>query len=787
MSEVASGSAFVETLKRSRLFNPEQLGVASHRLQSGQSPADFLAQALELGWITAWQAKELGAGRYSFFLGDYKLVARLGVGGRGIVYQAEHVTARRPVAIKILARELVDKPEAVQRFRREVQLAAALNHVNIVAAYDAHTLGKLHFLVMEFVPGKDLSCWIEELGKLPAAWACECIRQAALGLQHAHEHGMVHRDIKPGNIMVAGDSVQQPPLAKILDLGFARNTTEAPDGVRITQPGQVFGTPDYMSPEQAQDASIVDIRSDVFSLGCTLFRMLTGKYPFSGDTTMQKLLARVKGNAVKLRVYEPSLPAGLEAVLKKMLARDIEARYQTPLEAAEALEPYCMRADGAAPAGLDGAAQLPLHTSGPSSVSSDSASTIADPDVFPSTTTNAANLSGSRYSSPAAFLASVGVTTPSSHDSSGPPAAKGPASKGMGSLPPVPPSASASPGSAAAAKGPGSAGSKSRPVPPPSVPSVPVLATQLPPFGNVDSTSSVGPPPIIVESGVHSGSATWTATEVVEDGMPVSDSSRVGRGSLSMSSISVSRMPSPEDSDSRSRGRPGDPMPATANDKAADHFGWPRTGPTTPAGTAFDSESALEGNGAPGRSALDDSLVLSSDPTPRPISAPIFAGAAGSKMPTFQWKPPAKPAPEPVPEPVAAAPAVEEPAVEAPAPPAEPAPAPEKTPARPTAERKSLAARADEAAASVPAAAAPLPLGDWRHGGLVGLAIGGAGAICASVVIFAIGQALRVPPPLWVAGNLVTIGVCLGAVYGALSQFDPPSAAPSLPLKKRRK
>lgn len=340
---VASSTGLFELLQKSNLLEPAQLAQIRPRVGPSISAQQAAKQLVGDGVITRWHAKELLAGRHAFYLGQYKLLEKLGVGGRGVVYKAKHVSFGRTVALKVLAKEYLEKPEAVARFRREVQLVAALNHPNIVQAYDANCVGRVHFLVMEFVDGKDLSSWLQDNGPLPIEWTCECIAQAALGLQHAHENGMVHRDVKPGNIMVVGDSLDATPIVKLLDMGFARMVDGEEGQNRITQRGQVFGTPDYMSPEQAEDTFNCDIRSDIFSLGCTMYRCLTGKMPFGGNTPMQKLLARTTGPAPRLRAERPDAPPELDEVLAKMLSRKADDRFQIPLEVAGALAPMGMR------------------------------------------------------------------------------------------------------------------------------------------------------------------------------------------------------------------------------------------------------------------------------------------------------------------------------------------------------------------------------------------------------------------------------------------------------------
>jgi serine/threonine protein kinase/WD40 repeat protein len=324
-------------------------------------PDDVANWLVERGWITRWQGDMLLAGRKAFFLDKYKLLDCIGTGGMGSVFKAEQAGLRRIVAIKLLSRSTVQRPGAVERFHQEVQAAAALNDPHIVAAYNADSLGNLHFLVMEYVEGEDLGRRLDREGPLPIGFACECIRQAALGLQHAHERGMIHRDIKPGNLLVTRDPETGRPLVKLLDLGLARLVDDvdwlpeneshetAEIDARLTRMDQILGTPDYMSPEQATDIRKADIRSDIFGLGCTLFRLLTGQFAFAGEAVADKLEARIRGKPLSLVSLRADAPRGLEQVIAKMLAREPGERYQQPRDVARALEPFCRESTRSSP------------------------------------------------------------------------------------------------------------------------------------------------------------------------------------------------------------------------------------------------------------------------------------------------------------------------------------------------------------------------------------------------------------------------------------------------------
>lgn len=259
----------------------------------------------------------------------------------GQVFKAFHVGMDRIVAIKIIPKDRLSNPVAVSRFYREVRAVAKLSHPNIVIAFDVSQVRDTHFLAMEYVEGIDLAKFVQQSGPLPVAKACDYIRQAALGLQHAHEKGLVHRDIKPGNLMVARPHPEEPPVIKILDFGLSHIESESTRGERLTQlVGNIVGTVDYIAPEQADNARTADIRADIYSLGCSLFYLLTGQPPFHYDDDVEKISARMMGDAPPVRESRPDVPHALEQVLAKMLARNRDSRYQTPGELAKALERF---------------------------------------------------------------------------------------------------------------------------------------------------------------------------------------------------------------------------------------------------------------------------------------------------------------------------------------------------------------------------------------------------------------------------------------------------------------
>jgi hypothetical protein len=280
----------------------------------------------------------------------YEVLELLGSGGMGAVYKAQHRRMERLVALKVISPTLVDRPDMVERFGREVKAAARLAHPNIVTAFDADQVADTHFLVMEFVEGTSLAQQVEQHGQLPVAVACDYVRQAALGLQHAFEQGMVHRDVKPHNLMVTPGG-----RVKILDFGLARFVRETasarpaaaaeagPPGP-LTGAGMVMGTADFIAPEQAADPGGSDIRADVYSLGCTLYYLLAGHAPFPEGTAQDKLLAHAERTARPLTELRGDVPPRLTQVVDRMMAKDPADRYQTPAEAADALAPFIREA-----------------------------------------------------------------------------------------------------------------------------------------------------------------------------------------------------------------------------------------------------------------------------------------------------------------------------------------------------------------------------------------------------------------------------------------------------------
>lgn len=308
-------------------------------LPAGQRPRDGEQLARELvrqEKLTDYQAKAIQQGtERELVLGNYVIQDKLGQGGMGMVLKAEHKRMGRLVALKVLAPEAVKSPDAVQRFHREVQAAARLEHPNIVIAFDADEANGTHFLVMQYVEGKDLSALVKEQGSLSVDKAVSCVLQAARGLEYAHAEGVIHRDIKPANLLLDSKGV-----VKILDMGLARLEGSASDldQAELTGTGQIMGTVDYMPPEQALSTKSADARSDIYSLGITFWYLMTGRAAYDGETLMAKMLAHRETPVPSLTAIRSDASAELESVFAKMVAKKSEDRYQSMSEVVVALE-----------------------------------------------------------------------------------------------------------------------------------------------------------------------------------------------------------------------------------------------------------------------------------------------------------------------------------------------------------------------------------------------------------------------------------------------------------------
>lgn len=356
---------FLANLLRSGLPAPERLEQAIHRLPLAGTARALARGLVQEGLLTRFQAQMLLAGRVrGFLLGHYCILEPLGSGAVGHVYKARNLALQRVVALKLLARRWTNSEAGRALFEREIQAAARLIHPHIVTALDAGEAEGHSYLVMEYVEGQTLAELTRRRGALPIEQACDFIRQAALGLQCAHEQGVVHRDIKPSNLIVSRrDEGQRTKTAtalaggfgnpswgviKILDFGLARLREQQP-GAKDSFTGEhrLMGTPDYLPPEQASDPHGVDIRSDLYSLGCTFYQLLTGRVPFPGGSIWEKIARHGMEEPVPVERRRPDVPAGVAAIVRRLMAKDRSARYQTPVDAAGALAPFSSGPGGA--------------------------------------------------------------------------------------------------------------------------------------------------------------------------------------------------------------------------------------------------------------------------------------------------------------------------------------------------------------------------------------------------------------------------------------------------------
>jgi len=351
-------------IRDSRLLEDLRFAELSEWIRTTKpEPTGLVKYLRRNAWLTDFQIKEISRGRgRELILGPYKLLELLGEGGMGRVFKAHHTRLGRDVALKVIRKEKLSKPSIVQRFHQEIRAAAQLSHPNVVLAFDADEVDGIHYYAMEFVEGIDLTKVVRDEGPMPIAQACDAIRQSAIGLQHAYERGLVHRDVKPSNVMR-----NTKGQFKVLDLGLAMLNEQAggDEANRVTQEGLVLGTPDFLAPEQAQNPTGVDIRADIYALGATLYYLLTGKVPFEGATPADKLIQHVTAPPPNLLDARPDAPPQLDGIIKWLMNKRPEDRAQTPAQVAAALLPYCPQGTSAHPSnpvGLSPFAEAPIPT-----------------------------------------------------------------------------------------------------------------------------------------------------------------------------------------------------------------------------------------------------------------------------------------------------------------------------------------------------------------------------------------------------------------------------------------
>jgi eukaryotic-like serine/threonine-protein kinase len=331
---------FLESLRQSGLLSEEEIADFLAGLGEDERPVtgDDLAQSLHRHRkLTRFQIQSVYQGKTKgLVLGNYVVLDKIGQGGMGHVYQAQHRRMKRIVALKVLPSAVAKSDKAIERFQREVEAAARLSHPHVVTAYDANQADGIHFLVMEYVAGTDLSALVRREGPLPVATALDYVLQAARGLAYAHAQGVIHRDIKPSNLLLDPQGT-----VKVLDLGlarFPRDWEATPDAHALTEAGQLLGTVDFIAPEQAMDTRSADARSDIYSLGCTLFYLLTGRAVYPTGSFPQKIVDHLKHPIPSLTAVGSEVPPQVDAVFQRLVAKRPEERPQSMEEVIAELE-----------------------------------------------------------------------------------------------------------------------------------------------------------------------------------------------------------------------------------------------------------------------------------------------------------------------------------------------------------------------------------------------------------------------------------------------------------------
>lgn len=341
MAKVTSPERFVEIVAKSQLSEESLLEKAVEEVRSKHGgdlpePSKLAEELIEHKVITKWHSDKLLNGKYKgFFLGKHKLLGHIGSGGMSSVYLAEHTKMHDLRAIKVLPQSKLGKSSYLARFQQEAKAIASLNHPNIVRAHDIDNQGDTHYIVMEYVDGDDLQTIVKDHGPLPFGKVADYIAQSARGLQHAHDIGLIHRDVKPANVLINSKG-----RVKLLDLGLALFAEDEDASLTMDFNDKVLGTADYLAPEQALNSHNVDHRADLYGLGCTMYFLLTGKPPFPDGTIAQRIAKHQKEMPTEIKKIRPDCPGELAGICWKLLQKDPKFRYANATATAEVLETW---------------------------------------------------------------------------------------------------------------------------------------------------------------------------------------------------------------------------------------------------------------------------------------------------------------------------------------------------------------------------------------------------------------------------------------------------------------
>lgn len=373
MTHSLTSEQFLELVAKSGLVEASALTGLESRVRDqldGELPqkAERLADLMiRKDLLTTWHVEKLLSGKYKgFFLGNYKLLGHIGTGGMSSVYLAEHTRMGDKRAIKVLPKSRVNDATYLARFQLEAKAIASLHHPNIVLAYDIDNDGDVHYIVMEYVDGIDMQQIVKNDGPLDMSFAAEMVAQAAHGLDHAHANGVIHRDVKPANLLI-----DKSGNVRLLDMGLALVDTEDEQSLTVVNNENVLGTADYLAPEQALNSHSVDHRADIYGLGCTLYFLLTGQPPFSDGTLAQRIARHQKEMPKSIREIRTDCSGELEGICVKMIQKDPRYRYQSAKEVAVALENYVAKAPKPVNVGVAVGGNALVTDEGSSSISLD--------------------------------------------------------------------------------------------------------------------------------------------------------------------------------------------------------------------------------------------------------------------------------------------------------------------------------------------------------------------------------------------------------------------------------